>query len=114
MDLLDHSANALLGRPHAQSGLTGRLRIQPSKRVAQEIKLPFRDLADSCLLLVDRQLQLAHDLAQPSQSRFGLALSAQDHEIVCVGHDPCAQALLQPELLPSQHEAAHVQIRQQR
>src|SRR6185369_11920876 len=33
VDLLDHAANALLGRPHAQSGLAGRLRVEPPKRV---------------------------------------------------------------------------------
>ena len=113
MDLLDHAANALLGRPHAQSGLAGRLRIHPPERVTQEVELSFRDLADSCLLLVDRQLQLAHDLAHSGQGLFGLALPAQDHEIVGVGHDPAAKALLQPELLPPQHEPAHVQIGQQ-
>src|SRR5512141_655158 len=42
MDLLDHSANALLRRPHAQSGLAGRLRIDPPERVPQEVELSFR------------------------------------------------------------------------
>ena len=65
------------------------------------------------VFLVDRELQLAHDLAQSLQSLFGVAFSAQDHEIVGVGHDASAEALLQPEHLPSQHEPAHVQIRQQ-
>jgi hypothetical protein len=44
---------------------------------------------------------------------FGLAPLAQDHEVVGVGHDPRAEALLQPELLPSPHEPAHVEIGQQ-
>jgi hypothetical protein len=34
---------------------------------------------------------------------FCFALSAQDHEIVGVGHDARAEALLQPEHLPSAH-----------
>src|SRR5882757_4489372 len=55
--------------------------MRPSKRVPQEVKLAFRYLADSCLLLVDRELQLAHDLAQPLQRLFGIALLAQDHEV---------------------------------
>src|ERR1700676_4245973 len=63
------------------------LLIHPPKRVAQEVKLPFRYLADSCLLLVDRELQLAHDLAQSLQRLFGFAPPTQDHEIVGVGHD---------------------------
>jgi hypothetical protein len=33
-------------------------------------------------LLVDRELQLAHDLAQSLQGLFGFALPAQDHEVV--------------------------------
>jgi hypothetical protein len=63
---------------------------------------------------VDRQFQSSHDLAQSLQGLSGLALPAQDHEIIGVGHDTTAEALLQPELLPSQHEPAHIQIRQQR
>src|SRR5215208_4210357 len=84
-----------------------------ARTCTQEVELPFRYLADSCLLLVDRELQLAHDLAQPLQRLFGIALLAQDHEVVGVGHDASAEASLQPEQLPSQHEPAHVQIRQQ-
>jgi len=86
--------------------------IRP-KRISQEIELPVRNLADPCLILVHCQLQLAHDLAQSLQRRFGVALPAQNHEIVGVGHDASAEASLQPEHLPSQHEPAHVQIRQQ-
>src|SRR5487761_2526838 len=92
MDLLDHAPDALLRRPHAQTGLAGRARIHPPKRVTQEIELTFRDLADACLLLVDRQLQLAHELTQAGQGLFGLAPSAQDHEIVGVGHNARAKA----------------------
>jgi hypothetical protein len=62
---------------------------------------------------VDRELQLTHDLAQSLQGLFGLALPAQDHEIVGVSHDARAEASLQPELLPSQHKPAHVEIGQQ-
>ena len=36
------------------------------------------------------------------QGFYGFALSAQDHEIVGVGHEASAEASLQPELLPSQ------------
>ena len=71
-------------------------------------KLPFRDLANSCLLFVDRELELAHDLAQLLQRLFGFASPAQDHEVVRVGHDARAETSLKPELLPSQHEPAHV------
>src|SRR5215211_2974752 len=69
--------------------------------------------SDSCLLLVDRELQLAHDLAQSLQRLFGFAPPAQDHEVVGIGYDARAETSLQPEHLPSQHEPAHVQIRQQ-
>jgi peptide/nickel transport system substrate-binding protein len=43
--------------------LARRPRVHSSEREAQEVELPFRDLADPCLLLVRRQLQLAHNLA---------------------------------------------------
>src|SRR5215472_8973965 len=88
--------------------------MHPSEREPQEVELPFRNLADACLFRVDRQLQLAHEFAHPVQCFFSLAPSAQDHEIVGIGHDPTAEALSQSELLPSQHKPAHVEIRQQR
>ena len=44
---------------------------------------------------------------------FGVASSAQDHEIVGIGDEPSAEALLKAELLPPQHKPAHVKIRQQ-
>src|SRR5450756_2840093 len=113
MDLLHHALDALLRWPISQARLAGSRRIHSSERVAQKIELSFRDLADSCLVLVDRELQLAHDLAQLLQCLIGFAILAQDHEIVGVGHDTTAEASLQPELLPSQNEPAHVKIRQQ-
>src|SRR5271154_3996773 len=82
MDVLDHALDALLRWPAPQIRLSGSRRIHPPKRVAQEVELPFRYLAGSSLLLVDRELQLAHDLAQSLQGLFGFALSAQDHEVV--------------------------------
>src|SRR5664280_679128 len=97
MDVLDHALDAFLRWPVPQVRLSGSRRIHPPKRVAQEVELPFRYLADSCLLIVDRELQLAHDLAQSLQRLLGFALPAQDHEIVGVGHDASAEASLQPE-----------------
>src|SRR5262249_20823120 len=49
-------------------------------------------------LLVDRQLQLAHEFAQVQQGLFGFALPAQDHEVIGIGHDARAEALLQPSI----------------
>src|SRR5882757_5883555 len=96
-------------------GVPGRFLLNTSARTCSpRSRTPFRDLADSCLLLVDRELQLAHDHAQLLQRLVGFALLAQDHEIVGVGYDTTAEALLQSELLPPQYKPAHVYIRQQR
>ena len=100
MDLFDHALDALLRWPMSQASLAGPRRIQPSERVTQEVELPFRDLADPCLILVHRQLQLAHDLAQVVQRRFGVAESAQDHKVVRLGDEASAETLLKAELLP--------------
>src|SRR5712692_11327665 len=104
MDLFDRALDALLRRPLPQASLAGPRRIHPSERVTQEVELPFRDLADPCLLLVHCQLQLAHDSAQVVQRHFGVALPAQDYEIIRLGDEASAEALLRPELLPPQHK----------
>jgi hypothetical protein len=78
------------------------------------VKLPEAHGAFGGFLIVDRALQLAHDLAQLLRCLVGIALLAQDHKIIGVGYDTTAEALLQSELLPSQYEPAHVYIRQQR
>ena len=57
---------------------------------------------------------VTYDLVQSLQRLFGFAPPAQDHEVVGIGHDTRAEASLQPEHLPAQHDPAHVQIRQQR
>src|SRR5262249_44683441 len=81
MDLLDHTLDTLLRCPVSQACLAGSRRIHPSERVAQEVELSFRHLTDSCLVLVDRQLQLSHDLAQSRQGLFGFPPPAQDYEV---------------------------------
>src|SRR5271165_4627903 len=90
------------------------LSISLQHTVSQEVELSFRHFADPCLLLIHRELQLAHDLPQSLQSRFGFAPSAQDHEVVRVGYEASAEGSFKPGHLPSQYEPAHVQIRQQR
>src|SRR5579863_8789682 len=111
--LFHRTPDALLGRPHAQIGSASRPLIHPPERVPQEVERPFRDCADSCLLLVDRQLQPPHEFAHADPRLLGVAPSAQDHEIIRISHDARAEACLKAELLPSQHEPAHIQIRQQ-
>jgi hypothetical protein len=113
VDFLHNAPDALLRRPVARIGFAGFRRIHPSERVSKEVELLFRHLADPCPLLVDRELQPAHDLPQATQGFFGPAPSAQDHEIISIDHKPCANASLQPKLLSSQHEPAHIEIRQQ-
>src|ERR1700730_15968566 len=114
MDLFDHALDAFLRWPESKVCLAGSRRMHLPKRISQEVELFFRALADSCLLLVDRELQSSHDLTQPLQSFFTLALAAQNHEIIGIGHDAGTKALFHPQLLPSQYEPAHVQIRQRR
>src|SRR5271166_3876214 len=63
--------------------------------VSQEIELSFRHSADARLFLAHRELQLAHDLPQALQGHFGFAPSAQDHEVVGVGHEPRAEGFAQ-------------------
>ena len=96
MDLFDRVLDALLRWPLSQASLAGPRRIQSSERVTQEVELAFRDLADPCFVLIHRQPQLAHDLAQVVQRRFGVAASAQDHEVVGIGDQASAETRSRP------------------
>src|SRR5204863_1066431 len=97
MDLFDHALDTFLRWPLSQASLAGSRRIHSSERVPQEVELPVRNLADPCLVLIH------HDFAQVMQRRFGIALPAQDHEVVGIGDKASAKALLKAELLPPQH-----------
>src|SRR6266404_1994323 len=112
MNLFDHALDALLRRSQCQAGLARCSRVHSSEREAQEVELAFRDRADLCLVLVHCQLQLTHDFAQAMQRRFGVAPPAQDHEVIGIGDKASAKTLLKAELLPPQHEPAHVKVRQ--
>src|SRR5260370_11773065 len=52
------------GNGITQASMAGFRRIHQPERVPQEVELPCRHLADACIVLVHRQLQLAHDSAQ--------------------------------------------------
>ena len=65
MNFIDHALDAFLRRSVAQICLPRARRINATKCVSQKVELAFRYLADSCFLLVDRQLQFPHDFAQP-------------------------------------------------
>ena len=97
MDLVDHALDALLRRSQSQAGLPRCSREHLSEREAQEVELPFRDCADPCLVLVHRQPQLAHDLAQVVQRRFGVAPPAQDHEVVGIDDEASAETSLKAQ-----------------
>jgi hypothetical protein len=58
--------------------------VSPSETLlALILILSFRYLADSCLLLIDHQLQPSHDPAQLSQGLFNFAPPA--HALICAG-----------------------------
>jgi hypothetical protein len=81
-----------------------------SEREAQEVELSFRDRADPCLVLVHRQLQFAHDLAQVVQRRVGVAPPAQDHEVSRAAESH-HRALAEPDVKLSPHPAPIAQPR---
>ena len=69
--------------------------------------------ADPRLGLVHRQLQLRHHHPHRGQSFFRPAPTA-DHQIIGIVNDCRSKTLLVPQLLPSKHEPAHVEIAEQR
>src|SRR5271154_3372389 len=74
-------------------GVPGRFSLNTSAQTCTPgNRTLLRYLADSRFLIVDRVLQLPHDLAQSLQCLVGFALPAQDHEIVGVGHNARTEA----------------------
>src|SRR5215469_8206105 len=57
----------LLRRDRTEVRAPGLRRIAPTKRVAQEVELLFRQFTDPRLRFVYRQLQLRHDVSHPRQ-----------------------------------------------
>src|ERR1700674_3707336 len=88
-------------------------RVTPPERVAQKIKLLFRQITDPRLLLVHRQFQLRHHHPHLVQSLLRSDSTADD-EVIGIVHDVRFPTLLVPEFLPPQHEPSHVQIAEQR
>src|SRR5215472_645856 len=87
-------------------------RVASPERIPEKIKLLFRQVADSRLLLIHRQLQPRH---HHPHFRQGLLRpnSTTDDKIIGIVHDVSFPTLLVPEFLPPQHEPSHVQIAEQ-
>src|SRR5207249_3267896 len=64
------------------------------------------------LRLVHRQLQLRHHVPHRGEGFSGLAPTT-DHEVIGVVHDVRSETPLVSQLLPAEHEPAHVQIAEQ-
>src|SRR6266581_9723188 len=101
-----------LRRYGPQIGPARLRRIAPTKRIAQKVEPFFRQLADPRLRLVHRQLQLRHHVPHRGEGFSGLAPTT-DHEVIGVVHDVRSETPLVSQLLPAEHEPAHVQIAEQ-
>ena len=87
-------------------GLAGPRRIHPPERVTQKVELTLRHFADARLLLVHRQPQLAHDLAQALQGFFAFAPSAPPEANYRFKH-ALIQDAAYDSLLKSRRQALH-------
>ena len=58
-------------------------------------------------------LQLRHHYPRRGQSFFRSAPTT-DHEVIGIVDDVCSKTLFVPQLLPSEHEPAHIEITEQR
>src|SRR5208282_3304513 len=92
-----------LRRNRSNIGPSRLRRVAPTKRVPEEVELPFRQSADPRLLFVHRKLQLQHHVPHGRQSLIGLATTA-DHEVVRVIYYERLKTLLVLQLLPTEHE----------
>lgn len=114
--LADFSTDALhsfLRRCGAQIGFARLRRVASADAIPQKIEALFRQAADPRLGLVDRQLQFRHDLSCRHQSLFR-SVAATDNEIVRIRYDLSLKTLFVSKVFPPQHEAAHVEIAEQR
>src|SRR5215831_1512077 len=88
-------------------------RVASPERIPKKVKFLFRQVADSRLLLIHRQLQPRHHHPHLCQSWLR-PNSTTDNKIIGVVDDRSVPTLLVPEFLPSQHEPSHVQVAEHR
>ena len=112
-DVSTDALHSFLRRGGAQIGFARLRRVASADTIPQKIESLFRQAADPRLGLVDRQLQFRHDLSCRYQSLFRSVATA-DNEIVCIGYDLSLKTFFVSEVFPPQHEAAHVEIAEQR
>jgi DNA polymerase-4 len=89
--------------------------VPPSFDVYREVSKQVQAIFKDYTPLVE-PLSLAEAYLDVTDNLRGIPTAwetAQDHKVVGVGHEPRAKASLKPKHLPSQHEPAHVNIRQQ-
>src|ERR1700738_3388871 len=98
---------ALLRRRGAQIGPSRLRRVTAPKRVTQKVELLFRQLADPRLAIVHRQPGPLHHVPHSGEGLFSPATAA-DHKIIGGVDDARFQTLLVSQLLPAEHEPAHV------
>src|SRR3954454_24200203 len=108
-DRLTDAGHPLLRWNSAQIGPPRFRRIATSKRIPQKVELLFRHPADPRLCLVYRQLQSAHDVPHRCKCIFCTPATA-DHQVISIIDDIRSETLLVSQLLPAEHEPAHVQI----
>src|SRR4029450_7252657 len=102
----------IIRRTSAQIGPPRLWRIATSKRITQKIEFLFRHPADPRLRLVYRQLQPVHDVPHRRKYIFCTPATA-DHQVISIIDDIRTETLLVSQLLPAEHEPAHVQIAEQ-
>ena len=102
-----------LRRPRAHIGPPRVPGVAPSDGVTQKRHALVRNPANRALGLVHRQPHALHHRTHDRHRRRCVPAPTADDEIVRIVDDARAEPTLMPQYLPSQPEAAHVQIRQQ-
>ena len=110
-DRFTDALHPLLRGGRAQIGAARFRRVTSTEAIPEKVKLLFRQLTDSRLLFVHRQLQRRHHVPHRGEG-FASPIPTTDHEVIGIINDVRSQTLFVSQFLPTEHEPAHVQIAQ--
>jgi len=111
MDLAQQGADGFAGRTGADVG-PAVPSVETADRVAEEVAASVRYPDQPGLGLIHREPEPCHQVPHRRQSRFPVAGSTADDEVIGIVDDVCPESIAMTVAVPRQQKATEVQIRQ--